>query len=176
MVTIYLKVRCHHTENTKELHACSILATTPRQYCESSVGANHTICLFISSEIIHSFKCHNIWDICCDSPHPTPPPFIQIDAWFHRAQCFNVPVCTTSRLMGTQPETVRQSWNILPTGAPRLINGTLDSMINTCASSYYKKLGGNLRWPGIDPHPPCPHLPTPHTIPPSPPLPCPLSS
>lgn len=30
-------------------------------------------------------------------------------------------------------------------------------MINTCASSYYKKLGGNLRWPGIDFSPPSPH-------------------
>lgn len=75
----------------------------------------------------------------------------QIDTWFHRAHCLSyVSICTTSRLTGTQPETPRQSWNILSTGAPRLINGTLVSMINTCASSYYKKIGGNLRWPGID--------------------------
>lgn len=79
------------------------------------------------------------------------PLFFQIDTWYHRAHClFYVSICTTSRLMGTQPETQRQSWNILSAGAPRLINGTLDSMINTCASSYYKKIGGNLRWPGID--------------------------
>lgn len=95
----------------------------------------------------------------------------QIDTWFHRAHClFYLSICTTSRLMGTQPETPRRSWNILSARAPRLINGTLDSMINTCASSYYKKIGGNLRWPGIDFFPPlCPRtsspllsLPCPH--------------
>lgn len=98
------------------------------------------------------------------------PFFFQIDSWFHRAHClFYVSIWTTSRLMGTQPEAPRQSWNILSAGAPRLINGTLDSMINTCASSYSKKIGGNLRWPGIDFFPlsprtssPLPSLPCPH--------------
>lgn len=45
-------------------------------------------------------------------------------------------------------------------------------MINTCASSDYKKLGGNLRWPGIDFSPSV----SPHIITPPSPGPAPMTT
>lgn len=150
-VAIYLHVSCYYTAKANSLHAsmyssffCSILAATPDRLWKQWGYKSQNMPLH--------FNWNNPFIQMLQHMGALFSPFyFQIDTWLHRAHClFYVSICTTSRLMGTQPETPRQSWNILSAGAPRLINGTLDSMINTCASSYYKKIGGNLRWPGID--------------------------